>query len=78
MAAVPQPDPRGNRARKRVPLKGEIANAANPPAGCSFHPRCPYAQAKCATEVPALRTVTGGRQVRCHFAEELSLVGAVA
>ncbi|WP_297106347.1 ABC transporter ATP-binding protein [uncultured Devosia sp.] len=78
MAAVPQPDPRGNRTRKRVPLKGEIANAANPPPGCSFHPRCPYAQAKCATEVPALRTVTDGRQVRCHFAEELSLVGAMA
>ncbi|MDV3252999.1 ATP-binding cassette domain-containing protein [Devosia sp. BK] len=78
MAAVPQPDPRGNRTRKRVPLKGEIANAANPPSGCSFHPRCPYAQAKCSAEVPALRTVAGGRQVRCHFAEELSLVGAVA
>ncbi|MBD8065165.1 ATP-binding cassette domain-containing protein [Devosia sp. PTR5] len=78
MAAVPQPDPRGNRIRKRVPLKGEIANAANPPAGCAFHPRCPYAQAKCSAEVPALRTVEGGRQVRCHFAEELSLVGAVA
>jgi peptide/nickel transport system ATP-binding protein len=78
MAAVPQPDPRGNRTRKRVPLKGEIANAANPPAGCAFHPRCPYAQARCSTEVPALRTVAGGRQVRCHFAEELSLVGAVA
>ena len=78
MAAVPQPDPRGNRTRKRVPLKGEIANAANPPAGCAFHPRCPYAQARCSTEVPALRNVAGGRQVRCHFAEELSLVGAVA
>jgi peptide/nickel transport system ATP-binding protein len=78
MAAVPQPDPRGNRTRKRVPLKGEIANAANPPSGCSFHPRCPYAQAKCSVEVPALRTVEGGRQVRCHFAGELSLVGAVA
>ncbi|SMQ63043.1 peptide/nickel transport system ATP-binding protein [Devosia lucknowensis] len=78
MAAVPQPDPRGNRTRKRVPLKGEIANAANPPSGCSFHPRCPYAQARCSTEVPALRTVAGGRQVRCHFAEDLALVGAVA
>ncbi|UYO00553.1 MAG: ATP-binding cassette domain-containing protein [Devosia sp.] len=78
MAAVPQPDPRGNRTRKRVPLKGEIANAANPPSGCSFHPRCPYAQARCSAEVPALRTVEGGRQVRCHFAEDLSLVGAVA
>lgn len=78
MAAVPQPDPRGNRTRKRVPLKGEIGNAANPPSGCSFHPRCPYAQARCASETPALRTVAGGRQVRCHFAEDLSLVGAVA
>lgn len=78
MAAVPQPDPRGNRTRKRVPLKGEIANAANPPSGCSFHPRCPYAQARCSAEVPALRTVEGGRQVRCHFAEQLSLIGAAA
>ncbi|ODT79773.1 MAG: peptide ABC transporter ATP-binding protein [Pelagibacterium sp. SCN 64-44] len=78
MAAVPQPDPRGNRTRKRVPLKGEIANAANPPTGCSFHPRCPYAQPRCSAETPALRTVAGGRQVRCHFAEELSLVGAIA
>lgn len=78
MAAVPQPDPRGNRTRKRVPLKGEIANAANPPSGCSFHPRCPYAQPRCGAEVPALRTLEGGRQVRCHYAEELSLAGAVA
>ena len=78
MAAVPQPDPRGNRTRKRVPLKGEIANAANPPSGCSFHPRCPYAQPICATDEPALRTVAGGRQTRCHFAEELSLTGVIA
>ena len=78
MAAVPQPDPRGNRTRKRVPLKGEIGNAARPPSGCAFHPRCPYAQPICSTDVPALRTVQGGRQVRCHFAEELSLTGAVA
>ena len=78
MAAVPQPDPRGNRTRKRVPLKGEIANAANPPSGCSFHPRCPYAQPICATDVPALRTVAGDRQTRCHFAEELSLTGVIA
>ena len=78
MAAVPQPDPRGNRTRKRVPLKGEIANAANPPRGCSFHPRCPYAQPVCGTDVPELRTLSGDRQVRCHFAETLSLTGASA
>ncbi|KFC64356.1 Oligopeptide transport ATP-binding protein OppF [Devosia sp. LC5] len=67
MAAVPQPDPRGNRTRKRVPLKGEIANAANPPSGCLFHPRCPYAQERCASEEPALRALPSGRQVRCHL-----------
>jgi peptide/nickel transport system ATP-binding protein len=78
MAAVPQPDPRGNRARKRVPLKGEIANPANPPAGCTFHPRCPYAQERCRTEVPALRDFVSGRKVRCHLAEELDLVGAIS
>jgi peptide/nickel transport system ATP-binding protein len=61
-----------------VPLKGEIANPANPPSGCTFHPRCPYAQERCSTDVPALRTVASGRQVRCHFAEELDLAGVAA
>ena len=78
MASVPQPDPRGNRTRKRVPLKGEIANPANPPAGCTFHPRCPYAQERCRTEVPALRQIADGRQARCHFAGELDLAGVAA
>jgi peptide/nickel transport system ATP-binding protein len=78
MASVPQPDPRGNRTRKRVPLKGEIANPANPPTGCTFHPRCPYAQERCRTDVPALREVAAGRQVRCHFAGELDLTGVAA
>lgn len=78
LAAVPQPDPRGNRARKHVTLKGEIADAMNIPSGCPFHPRCPYADAKCKAEVPALRPIEGGRQVRCHYAESLSLTGVAA
>jgi oligopeptide/dipeptide ABC transporter ATP-binding protein len=78
MASVPQPDPRGNRTRKRVPLKGEIANPANPPSGCTFHPRCPYAQERCRTEIPALRQIADGRQARCHFAGELDLAGVAA
>lgn len=78
LAAVPQPDPRGNRARKRVPLKGEIADAMNIPTGCPFHPRCPYADAKCRGEVPELRMLPSGRQVRCHYAETLDLVGVAA
>ncbi|MFD1747524.1 ABC transporter ATP-binding protein [Rhizobium helianthi] len=75
LAAVPQPDPRGNRERKRVALKGEIADAMNIPTGCPFHPRCPYADAKCRAEVPMLRALEGGRQVRCHYAESLELTG---
>lgn len=78
MAAVPQPDPRGNRARKRIPLKGEIGNAANPPSGCAFHPRCPYAQPRCAAEEPALRDMGNGRLARCHFAGEIELAGVAA
>jgi oligopeptide/dipeptide ABC transporter ATP-binding protein len=75
LAAVPQPDPRGNRTRKRVPLKGEISDAMNIPTGCPFHPRCAYADDKCRGEVPELRAMPNGRQVRCHHAESLDLVG---
>ena len=75
---MPQPDPRGNRARKRVPLKGEIADAMNVPSGCPFHPRCPYADEACRKETPELRTMPDGRHVRCHHAESLDLVGVGA
>lgn len=78
LAAVPQPDPRGNRLRKRVPLKGEIADAMNVPKGCAFHPRCPYADQTCRDEVPALRKMAGGRLARCHYAEKLDLTGVAA
>ncbi len=77
LGAVPQPDPRKRRSGKRQVLKGEVPSAVNPPSGCAFHPRCPYATERCAAELPALRVV-GGRQVRCHFAEELALQGVGA
>jgi dipeptide transport system ATP-binding protein len=50
----------------RVPLQGELPSPLSPPAGCAFHTRCPLAQARCRTEVPALRDV-GGRRVACHL-----------
>jgi peptide/nickel transport system ATP-binding protein len=62
------------KATKRV-VVGEVPSAANPPSGCHFHPRCPYAADRCRTEVPALREIVPGRKSRCHFAETLSLVG---
>ena len=57
-----------------VALAGEVANPANPPTGCYFHPRCPYVVDACRTETPALREVDG-HFVRCHRAEELTLAG---
>jgi peptide/nickel transport system ATP-binding protein len=77
LAAAPNPDPRTKKPQ--VVLSGDIANPANPPSGCYFHPRCRYAQKICANEFPELRNLakagTGEHLVACHFAETLSLNG---
>jgi peptide/nickel transport system ATP-binding protein len=73
LSAVPKPDPR-LRAR-RIALEGEVADAANPPSGCYFHPRCPYAVEVCRTATPALEEVAPGHRVSCHRARELTLRG---
>jgi peptide/nickel transport system ATP-binding protein len=73
LANVPTPDPRLRSTR--IVLQGEVPDPANPPAGCHFHPRCPYARERCTLEVPILREVAPGQQVACHFAEELTLRG---
>jgi peptide/nickel transport system ATP-binding protein len=75
MSAIPLPDPRPRA--KRVLLTGEVANPANPPSGCYFHPRCKYAKDICSTQEPALEEITPGHFAKCHFARELSLVGAI-
>jgi len=75
MSAIPLPNPQ--KREKRVLLSGEVANPANPPSGCYFHPRCTYCIDTCKTEEPALREVKPGHFVKCHRAEELSLTGAV-
>ena len=66
LAAVPIPDPSLNRDRQL--LSGEVADPANLPTGCVFHPRCPHAEDRCKTEVPDLREITAGHFARCHFA----------
>jgi oligopeptide transport system ATP-binding protein len=66
LTAVPIPDPKKDRARRRTMLEGEIPSPLNPPAGCRFHPRCPIATEKCRTEPPAWREVAGGHWVACH------------
>ena len=74
LSAVPVPDPRLRRRGQRIRLAGEVADPANPPPGCPFHPRCRYATDICRQEVPALRTVTAeGHAVSCHHAEKLAL-----
>jgi len=78
LSAVPVPDP--DQRRERIVLQGSVPSPLDPPAGCRFHPRCPYAgrgnrMAKCASQEPALRQVGDGRWVACHFAEELKLRG---
>jgi len=71
LAAVPIPDPRTARAMKELPLKSlDMPDPANPPPGCRFHPRCPYAQDICQHEEPAL-TALDGEMVACHFASSI-------
>jgi oligopeptide/dipeptide ABC transporter ATP-binding protein len=67
-SAVPEIDLAARRSR--IVLPGTVPDPANPPPGCPFHPRCPYAIERCRTEVPELRAVDG-RTVGCHRAEEI-------
>ena len=75
MSAIPRPEPRPRE--KRILLTGEVANPADPPSGCYFHPRCTYVEEVCKVEDPSLDEVGKGHYVRCHRARELSLVGVV-
>ena len=65
LSTNPAVDPR--KRHKPIVLQGEIPSAVNPPAGCRFHTRCPVAQARCASDPPALVELEAGRRVRCHF-----------
>jgi oligopeptide/dipeptide ABC transporter ATP-binding protein len=68
-SAVPEIDLAARRSR--IVLPGTVPDPANPPPGCPFHPRCPYANELTRTEVPALRPLDGDRTVACHRAEEV-------
>ncbi len=59
--------------RERLILSGDPPNPVNVPSGCSFHPRCPFATARCRSETPALRPAEDGRQVACHLAADGAL-----
>jgi oligopeptide transport system ATP-binding protein len=63
--SVPIPDPVAERARQRRSLGGELPSPTNPPSGCVFRTRCPYATDECAATVPTLDTDEDGRQLAC-------------
>src|SRR5262245_58178582 len=67
LSAVPVPDPEA--ARQRIILKGDVPSPINPPSGCRFHTRCPYAFARCSEEEPAMREILPGHHVACHLRE---------
>lgn len=65
LSAVPIPDP--DLKRERIILEGDIPSPANPPKGCKFHTRCPFAKDICKEQVPEFRDVGGGHYVACHL-----------
>jgi peptide/nickel transport system ATP-binding protein len=81
MSSAPIHNPRLRNKERRIRLEGEVADPANPPSGCYFHPRCRYAQERCAHDDPALRLVESDgvneHYAACHYAEELNLRGVI-
>jgi oligopeptide transport system ATP-binding protein len=67
LSAVPVPDPKKARLRRRIILAGDVPSPINPPPGCRFHPRCPIAIDKCHVDVPEWRQVSLGHWVACHL-----------
>ncbi|UOQ59471.1 dipeptide ABC transporter ATP-binding protein [Leucobacter rhizosphaerae] len=69
LSAVPIPDPRIERARERIVLRGDVPSPVNPPSGCRFRTRCWKATERCATEVPDPAPAADGSLVACHYPE---------
>jgi oligopeptide/dipeptide ABC transporter ATP-binding protein len=67
LSAVPEIDDGTGPPRERIVLNGDVPSQITKPSGCTFHPRCPYAQERCRSETPMLREVAPGRLVTCHF-----------
>lgn len=71
LSAVPIPDPKLERSRERIILKGDLPSPMNPPSGCVFNTRCWKAQDVCRTTIPALVEITPAHQIACHFPEPI-------
>jgi oligopeptide transport system ATP-binding protein len=71
LSAIPIPDPVLEKRRTRMILVGDVPSPVNPPTGCRFNPRCPYAEDNCRTDEPALDEVRPGHFVACHYWNEV-------
>jgi len=69
MKSAPKPDP-WQRTLLTTEISGEVPSAIDPPSGCKFNPRCPYAEAKCTTDVPVLTQINQWHTAACHFLEK--------
>ncbi|MXZ80699.1 MAG: ATP-binding cassette domain-containing protein [Gammaproteobacteria bacterium] len=69
LSAVPMPNPEVERHRQRMLLAGDVPSPSNPPSGCVFRTRCPFAYDRCRTDVPHLRPVESGHFAACHLSE---------
>ncbi|PKR60526.1 ABC transporter ATP-binding protein [Thalassospira lohafexi] len=71
ISAVPIPDPEIERNKERIVLTGDLPSPLSPPSGCVFRTRCPFAQEKCATDVPKIDRVSETQEVACHFHDNI-------
>ena len=70
LSAVPYPDPKMARERHRIVLEGDVPSPMNPPSGCRFHTRCPYATQKCREEMPQFKEHEPGHWAACHLLDK--------